>query len=273
MPTRRNFVKSALVAAPALSAPAIITSRKSESDAADFIQLFDGKTLDGWHINPEKIWHGTGGNWVVEDGAIVGEQDPPGSGNGGILLTDRTFDDFELFLEIKPDWGIDSGLFLRGKDTGQSIQMMVDYLERGIVGHLYGEGIGGFSTSSFSLKGKKDTNGRLSGFDSIPNKAYAESPASNVCTPEGWINAWKIGDWNRIRVVCVGDYPVIKTWINDELIVDFNGATFAHPKYDREKVRETLSRKGSIAVQVHGGSNRWVTGAKSRWRDIKIRPL
>ena len=27
-----------------------------------FTPLFDGKSLKGWHTNPEKIFHGTGGN-------------------------------------------------------------------------------------------------------------------------------------------------------------------------------------------------------------------
>ena len=48
-----------------------------------------------------------------------------GSGNGGILLTDDKFSDFELRLDIKPDWGVCSGLFLRGNDKGQCFQMMV----------------------------------------------------------------------------------------------------------------------------------------------------
>ena len=274
MASRRNFFKQSLALAPALSAiPAIVTSNKTKPDDGDFIQLFDGKTLNGWHVNPEKIWHGTGGRWTVEEGAIVGEQDPPGSGNGGILLTDQKFADFELHLEIKPDWGVDSGLFLRGNDEGKCIQMMIDYLEGGIVGHLYGEGTGAFNTRSFSLRGKNDENGRLEGFSHTPNKAYHEHPVAQVCTPESWVNAWKLDDWNRVKVVCVGDYPVIKTWINDTLIVEFNGSTYTNPKYDRENVRALLGRAGSIAVQVHGGSNRWVTGAKSRWRDIKIRPL
>ena len=59
---------------------------------------------------------------------ITGEQDPPGSGNGGILLTDEKFGDFELQLDIKPDWGVCSGLFLRANDRGQCVQMMVDRL-------------------------------------------------------------------------------------------------------------------------------------------------
>jgi hypothetical protein len=80
----------------------------AEPAGSDWITLFDGKTLKGWHKNPEKIGHGTGGQWTVEPGGVLaGEQDPPGSGNGGILLTDRKFGDFELSLEMKPSWGID----------------------------------------------------------------------------------------------------------------------------------------------------------------------
>src|SRR5437868_1372134 len=88
---------------------------KANDDDDGWIVLFDGKTLDGWHKNPEKIGHGTGGHWFVEEGVIAGEQDPPGSGNGGILLTDRKFGDFELTIDMKPDWGVCSGLFVRCK--------------------------------------------------------------------------------------------------------------------------------------------------------------
>lgn len=115
------------VAAMAYSSVAVAANEEG------FVSLFDGKSLDGWHKNPEPIGHGTGGNWVVEDGAIVGEQDPPG--NGGILLTDKKFGDFELLIDMKPDWGVDSGLFVRGNDRGQCFQMMVDYHEAGNVGH------------------------------------------------------------------------------------------------------------------------------------------
>src|SRR5690242_17353271 len=90
-----------------------VESKAAADDEQGWVVLFDGKTLDGWHKNPEKIGHGTGGHWAVEDGAITGEQDPPGSGNGGILLTDRTFGDFELSIDMKPDWGVCSGLFIR----------------------------------------------------------------------------------------------------------------------------------------------------------------
>src|SRR5256885_16622233 len=65
-----------------------------------FMPLFDGKTLDGWHTNRQKIGHGTGGHWAVEDGAITGEQDPPG--NGGRLMTGKESGEFELMLALNP---------------------------------------------------------------------------------------------------------------------------------------------------------------------------
>src|SRR5262245_38921729 len=106
------------------------------SDASDgFKSLFDGKSLAGWHKPPQKMRHGGGGQWKVEaSGVLTGEQDPPGSGNGGILLTDEKFGDFELEFEMKPDWGIDSGVFFRCTDAGDGFQMYVDYHKGGNVG-------------------------------------------------------------------------------------------------------------------------------------------
>src|SRR4051794_34365111 len=74
-------------------------------------QLFDGKSLTGWHKPPQKIIHGTGGHWWVEKGVLQGEQDPAGSGNGGMLLSDEKFGDFELQLDLHPDYGPDTGVF------------------------------------------------------------------------------------------------------------------------------------------------------------------
>ena len=272
--SRRSFLtRIASVPVAAATAPAVVGRRKRLPDSSDYLELFDGQTLAGWHVNPEKINHGTGGRWRVEEGAIIGEQDPPGSGNGGVLLTDLRFADFELLLEIKPDWGPDSGLFLRANDRGQCFQMMVDYHENGNVGFVYGEGTGGFAAVPFRLTGRYDEGGELVGFESAANNAYSETPLPYVCTPDTWMKAWNIDDWNRVRVVCVGQYPVIKTWINEAQVCEFSAAQFQHPLYDRERVYQMLGREGSIGVQVHGGTQWWPEGKKCRWRGIKIRPL
>ena len=236
---------------------------------AEWIELFDGHTLNGWHTNPKPIGHGTGGRWAVEDGAITGEQDPPGSGNGGILLTDRKFADFELELEIRPDWGVCSGLFLRANDQGQCFQVMVDYHDAGNVGHIYGEGTGGFSNRPFDIFGKYDDNKRLVGLAARGNDA--QLPEAYSIAPEDWLAAWKLDDWNTLRVRCVGQPPHITTWINGAMVTQFDGAAWKGANYDAMKVAEQLGRAGSIAVQVHGGGD--LTGQFVRYRNIRVKQI
>jgi hypothetical protein len=238
-----------------------------------WIKLFDGKTLNGWHKNPQKIGHGTGGKWAVETGGVLaGEQDPPGSGNGGILLTDRKFGDFELSLEMNPSWGIDSGVFLRSTDAGQCIQMTVDYYDKGNIGHIYGEATGGWVARAFSIKG--DLVDRklisLTTTDAIP---AGEAGLEYSCTPEDWLKAWKVGDWNKALIrVEGGRFPKITTHINGLKVCVFDAATSKAAMYDKEAVAKSLGDRGSIAVQVHGGGS-YAAGAKCRWRDIRVREL
>ena len=76
-----------------------------------------------------------------KDGAIVGSQDIPG--NGGIVITEKEYGDFEVALEMNNDYGPDSGLFLRSTDKGKCYQAMIDYHKGGNLMGIYGEGIGG----------------------------------------------------------------------------------------------------------------------------------
>ena len=239
-------------------------------DKDGWIELFDGKTLKGWHKNPQKIGHGTGGIWRAENGTITGEQDPPGSGNGGILLTDRKFGDFEVMIDMKPDWGVCSGFFLRSNDKGQCIQMMVDYHDNGNVGHIYGEGTGGYNTRPFDIDGIYDDNKKLIALKTNPAKTTP--PKAYTISGKEFVKIWKVGDWNTAKVRVVGNPPKITTWINGVKVNEFDGNTFNGKGYDKKKLVETLGDKGSIAVQVHGGKG-WPNGAKCRWRNIRIKEL
>lgn len=271
--TRRTFLKNSTLCLGSLSAVPWLRATAYAAPAKDSWQpLFDGKTLQGWHKNPEKIGHGTGGTWRAEDGAITGEQDPPGSGNGGILLTDRKFGDFDLKIDMMPDWGVCSGLFLRGNDKGQCFQMMVDYHDAGNVGHLYGEGTTAFNTRAFDIDGRYDDDKKLIGITTSKEKSAAEAGMLYSCTPEAWIKAWKIDDWNTAQVRVEGKYPRITTWINGVKVCDFDGDRSQVARYDKEKIFGMLGAKGSIAVQVHGGTG-WPKGAKCRWKNILVRPL
>ncbi len=149
-----------------------------------FTSIFNGSNIAGWHISMTNH-HGNTREWRVIDGALTGTQDKPG--NGGILLTDGRYQDFEVFLEIKPDWGCDGGLFLRSNANGQAYQVMLDYLAGGNIGGVYGE--------------------RLEGVTSTPS--------------QGWEKVWKKDDWNALRARIVGNPPHITVWLNGAQITDF----------------------------------------------------
>src|SRR5262249_48667060 len=122
----------ALVVAAAAWAAA--GGQDGQKDKDGYVPLFDGKTLKGWHVGKETghsraSKNQSGGRWVAEDGMIVGSQDIPG--NGGILFTDQQFGNFEVVLEMKNDFGPDSGLFLRSNEKGQCYQAMIDYHAKG----------------------------------------------------------------------------------------------------------------------------------------------
>ena len=128
-----------------------------------------GRMLDGWRKYAGCGSHGTCGLWQVEAGVLMGEQDLPGSGNGGLLLTDAKFGDFELKIDMRPDWGPDSGVFFRCTENGDGFQSYVDYHDGGNVGHLRGEMPGVFAMKPFQIFGVLDDEGRVTSFTTKPD--------------------------------------------------------------------------------------------------------
>lgn len=100
-----------------------------------FVSLFDGKTLKGWKKHMGLPADNRGGKWEVIDGAITGDQDPPGG--GGFLITEGQYGDFILRLEARIDWPVDSGIFLRVGEDGKSHQVTLDNRPDGDIGAIY----------------------------------------------------------------------------------------------------------------------------------------
>lgn len=273
--TRQQFLaKLAPIKSPAVSSENAASERLQEN----FTSLFDGQTLQGWHTNLGEIGHGTGGRWAVEKGVLTGQQDPPGSGNGGILMTDQMYGDFELLVDLAPDWDIDSGVFLRTNNKGEGYQVYVDYRDNGNIGHISTENADGnrMFIRPYTIFAEKDSMGNITGFVTKPDErevAWDPEYLEYTATPEEFLAAWKIGQWNTLRIRCVGKYPRITTWINYTKIAEFDGATTPHPNYDREKMYQAVGREGAIALQVHNGASLWRKGAKCRWKNIRVRPL
>jgi hypothetical protein len=109
-----------------------------------FTPIFNGQNLSGWHASRSNI-HGTTPNFFAMHGVLLGTQSPLGS--GGILITDKKYKNFELYMEVKPDWGCDSGVFFRATEDGVAYQVTLDYLPTGMLGNVNGEnglaGVGG----------------------------------------------------------------------------------------------------------------------------------
>lgn len=212
-----------------------------------FTPIFNGTDLTGWHVSRTNH-HGTTPEFRVIHGLIVGTQNP--KGQGGILLTDKKYRNVDVYMEVWPDWGCDSGLFLRSSEAGEAYQVTLDYLPGGMMGGIYGE--------------------RLKGVIGNPGDA-ALSPEERAERARArhavWQKAWKREAWNSVRARIQGDVPHITVWINDQLITDFK---------DTANHAAGGATDGMIAIQMHNSSEktpRWVDGGFWRWRAIAVKEL
>jgi len=103
---------------------------------ADWVQLFDGKTLTGWTvIGKEK--------WVVEDGSIHGEALGK---DYGYLQTEKKYVDFHMSLRFKCEGKGNSGVFFHvdfkpgTAAVSQGLQFEIDCNINQHTGGVYGDG-------------------------------------------------------------------------------------------------------------------------------------
>lgn len=223
-----------------------------------FTPIFDGKTLKGWTVSAKsghskKSGNKTGGKWEVKDGAIDGTQDIPG--NGGLILSDETYGEVEVALEMNNDFGPDSGLFLRSTPEGKCYQALVDYHQGGSLMGIYGEGLGGKPHLRFFSFGKTPSEVSLHA-DRTP------SPLP-IADAEAWKALWKPGQWNELRArITGGDKPTMTTWINGVKIMEWT------------ETEARLPVKGHIGLQVHGGGKpEDYDGKHVRYRNIRVKRL
>jgi Domain of Unknown Function (DUF1080) len=201
-----------------------------------FTPLFNGKDLQGWHLS-RTTHQGTTGHVYVEDGAIVMKQQP--YGQGGLLLTNKRYKDFELYLEAKPDWGCNGGIVFRSTEGGSAYQIDLDQ-GRG-TGNLFGDML------------RIGRSARADGVDKV----------------------WKYDGWNAFRLRVVGEAPRITLWINGTQMWDVTqekndlvaGATDG-------MIGLQLHWSAVPAPPVAPCCpNSWKPGAAHRYRNIAIREL
>ena len=181
-----------------LSVPAALADHHEKGEAeAGFVELFDGKTLDGWEQR-----NGSATYKVEEvDGApaIVGRT-AKGSPNS-FLCTKKTYSDFILEFEVKlVTKDMNSGVQIRSQSKGGTPdgrvfgpQVEVES-SPGDSGYIYGEAMGGW----------------LDPKDQHPKQKL-----------------FKNGEWNKFRVEAKGES--IKTFLNGEPV-----STLKSEKADQE---------------------------------------
>jgi hypothetical protein len=175
-------MRTVILVAIVVGCATMLNARQQPSLPDGFTPIFNRKTTAGWHPS-RSTRHGTTPNVSVEDGAIVLRQQP--FGRGGLLFTDKEYGNFELYLEVKPAWGCNSGIFLRSTEEGSAYQIELDQT-RGS-GSLLGEGM----------------------------------RVSVGARPTDAVNkVWKIDDWNAFRIRMEGAAPRITEWINGEQMFD-----------------------------------------------------
>jgi len=193
IPSLPGFIASALV---------VLLVRLSAADA-----LFDGKTLNGWEGDSK--W------WRAEDGLITGGSLTEKVPRNFFLATVRSFQNFDLRLQIKltgvPNTGmINSGVQIRSLRVPNNTEMSGYQVDAGDGwwGKLYDE--------------------------SRRNKVIAESADLAAVNA-----AVKKGEWNEFRIRTEG--PRIRTWLNGVAALDYAEAD------------PNIAQDGRIAIQIHSG--------------------
>jgi hypothetical protein len=204
----------------ALLSVAAAAENSSETDETgqQWISLFDGQTTDGWRNYQAS---GVSSGWQVADGLLL--RTGPDAGD---LITEATYDDFELRLEWRVESGGNSGIFFRATETEPRIYL-----------------------SAPEVQILDDANHR-------DGKSPLTSAGSNYGlhpAPRGIVRP--AGEWNQVRLRVKGDH--VTQWLNGVQVVDYQlgsddwqvrvaNSKFANwPNYGK-------ARSGHIGLQDHG---------------------
>ncbi|NND11016.1 MAG: DUF1080 domain-containing protein, partial [Flavobacteriaceae bacterium] len=90
----------------------LMSCNNTETTESGFVELFNGKDLDGW------VNHGTE-KWYVDNGELICESGP--DAQYGYLSTEAFYDDFELSVDFIQEANGNSGIFFRSTVDGTKV--------------------------------------------------------------------------------------------------------------------------------------------------------
>jgi len=202
-----------------------------------FTSIFNGKNLKGWHIS-RSTHQGTTPHFYVENGVVVANENP--YGQGGLLMTDKQYKNFELYIEVKIDSFANGGIFLRSNEGGAAYQ--VELVLPGATGDFIGERIQ-------LSKGAKATDRQ---------------------------KVWKANDWNAFRIRMVGDTPHVTLWINDVQMWDVIEPKNDMIAQANEGMIALQCHWTAVYSPAAGNGmplSSWHPGAAHRYRNIAIKKI
>ena len=233
-----SLPRRAAVAAVALLAALLVSNARlapAADDAAGFVSIFNGTSLEGWEGKPEF--------WSVKDGVIVGETtaEKPTKGNTFLIWRQGTLDDFELTLTYRITGG-NSGIQYRSRDLGDSV-----------VGGYQGDFEAGTTYSGilYEEKGRGilAKRGERVTIAADGTKTMGEP----IGKTEDLQKVIKPGEWNEFRIVAKG--PKLQHFINGQLMSE---------TVDEQEGKRAA--EGILALQLHQGPP-----MKVEFKDIRLK--
>jgi len=177
-------------------------------DAAGFVPIFDGKTLDGWD--------GDTRYWRVENGEIVGETTPQNTVtlNNFLIWRGERVKDFELKVEFRMN-GTNSGIQYRsmempsiGKWVLKGYQADMDFTE-GYVGNVHEERGRSPQGQGHVVLSKR---GYVTRIAPGPKYKVVGTIGDNTLL-RGVMN---VNGWNQYHIIASG--PVLMQFLNGQLM-------------------------------------------------------
>ena len=202
--------------------------------------LFNGTSTEGWHTYLRDT---VGSKWQVRDGVLIFDPSQPNSG-GGDIVTNQSFENFELSLEWKISKGGNSGIIFDIQEDPKYPSTYLTGPEMQVLDNI----------SASDNKKQNHLAGCL--YDMA-----GDSTVSKPVPP---------GEWNRVKII--QDKGHLMFWLNGiktyegQIGSDDWNSMVANSKFKaKDFVDFAKQARGKIALQQHPGS--------SEWRNIKIRPL
>jgi len=253
---------------------------------AQWTSLFNGHSLDGWHLDYARDESKTKGYVSVESSSILLDTMKGGEQGDIWLISDKEYSDFELRLKLQvyPESKGNSGIQVRSRmvDSMQGPQIDIDsknMLRNGLIYDM----TKGYEKWLYPDLPLKQTN-KINQHVKSPRGNYfvyagdetvhktGESPRQ-LAIPEnlqyqisntlhGNKPFWEKG-FNTLLIRSEGTR--ITTFINEVLIADYDGEGLLN---DATHQKINVGMQGHIAVQIHGKHQ-----LKMRIKDIELRQL